>query len=178
MRLFRAGFVLALTLLTVGFQAAPGPFVLCISKCEIAETGQQVEMVCWSGPSESGCCMVDDRAQCAGAADAKVDMGCCVADASCPPFESCPRSPKDFDGTCPYGQPECFFCLPGRIVAENSSKNSPRHDELSRLVAVQASTDLAQTDSFWQLNHSHSPPGLMLAESGPTICIVNCLLLI
>lgn len=198
MRWFRFAIVLTISLLTVGLQAAPGPFVLCVSKCEIAETGETVELVCWSGPTQSGCQVVVAGSSTSGGCCAPkqteqvdvsccapdveaidvADLGCCVADASCPPFESCKQFPTDSDGECPVGSPECFYCLPGRILADKAPLSDQDGGDTGRLLASLATAQLAIADYYRQNSHTHSPPGHIMAESGSTTCIENCLLLI
>lgn len=177
----RAALILCISLFTVGLQAAPGPYVLCVTKCEVLQSGDPVEMVCWSGPSKSGCCIVGEESGC-GRCEEPVeiaDMGCCVADASCPPPETCRQFPCDSDQSCPYGQPECFYCLPGRIVADKAPRSDQDNDNTERYILESATTYLAQSDIEDQASHTHSPPGsLRRTDSGSDICIENCLLLI
>lgn len=182
MRWFRFALILSVSLLTVGLQAAPGPYVLCVSKCEIGDSGVAMEMVCWSGPSETGCSAII-----AGSADfgereldeiELADLGCCVADASCPPFESCPQFPPTSDQSRPYGMPEYFFCLPGRILADKAPQSHESNNEIGCQMAGLATAQLAMADFVRQSSHTHSPPGPLLAESGSDICIEICLLLI
>jgi hypothetical protein len=198
MRWFRFALILSISLLTVGLQAAPGPYVLCVSKCELAETGETVEMVCWSGPTQSGCrvivagsstgggCCAPEEVEpadigcCAAVAEAKDvgEVGCCVADASCPPFESCPQFPSDEDQSCPFGAPECFYCLPGRVLADKAPQGDQNSDDNGRYIVESATSQLAVADFERQVSHTHSPPGRILAASGSEICIEICLLLI
>lgn len=180
MRWARAAIVIAISLLTVGLQAAPGPYVLCVTKCEVLQSGEPVEMICWSGPTTSGCCIVVDEPGCGGCEQpvALEDMGCCVADASCPPPETCRQFPCDTDQSCPYGQPECFYCLPGRVVADKAPQSDQTSDDNGRFILESATLELALSDFDTQVSHSHSPPNPLLAESGSDICIGICLLLI
>jgi len=196
MRWFRFAIVLCISFLTVGLQAAPGPYVLCVSKCENPDTGEMIQMICWSGPSESGCRIVNadasqtggccaaeevdlaDLGCCAPDAEEVAELGCCVADVSCPPFESCKQFPSDSDSNCPMGSPECFYCLPGRILADKAPQSNQGSDENGRNFASLATAHLAVADFARQDSHTHSPPGHIVAESGSNICIENCLLLI
>lgn len=180
MRWARAALILCISLFTVGLQAAPGPYVLCVTKCEVLQSGDPIEMVCWSGPSKSGCCIVVEETGC-GSCEKPVeiaDMGCCVADVSCPPIETCRQFPCDSDQSCPYGQPECFYCLPGRVVADKAPQSDQANDENGRYILSSATSLLAQSDFERQVAHTHSPPGPILADSGSDICIEICLLLI
>ncbi len=196
MRWFRFAIVLCISLLTVGLQAAPGPYVLCVSKCEDGETGEMVQMLCWSGPSESGCRIVKADASirggccaaeevdlaelgcCAPDADEIAELGCCVADVSCPPFESCKQFPSDSDGNCPMGAAECFYCLPGRVLADRASEGEQYYGDGGRYLATLATDHLTLAHFARQNSHTHSPPGHIVAESGSIICIENCLFLI
>lgn len=197
MRTLRLTLILTISLLTVGLQAAPGPYVLCVSKCEVAESGETVEMVCWSGPSESGCRIIKagsaQSGGCCATEEAEVadlggccaleevdlaDMGCCVADVSCPPFESCKQFPVDSDQQCPMGSPECFYCLPGRVLADKAPQGEQSNEDIGRYIVESATSQLAVADIARQVSHSHSPPGQVLADSGSDICIEICLLLI
>ncbi len=185
MRFCRAALTLVVLALLTGLQAAPGPYVLCVSRCEIGDTGETVEMVCWSGPSKTGCSVLSDNnrdGDCGGCGSVEdevtAEVGCCVADASCPPFESCPQFPSDGKDDCPYGQPDCFWCLPGSVIADRTPQATQNTADHGQVVLGHATAQLLQSDLALQVSHSHSPPGPLLAASGSDICIEICLLLI
>lgn len=170
MRVLRGVVIACVALLVTGFQAAPGPYILCAQVCPIGEDGELVEIVCWSGPEQSGC-SVSGREQ-------VEERSCCMDESSCPAMAECPSNEDCGEGTCPVGPRDCFFCLPGRILAEKSPE-LPRVplDGGSTFVAS-ATSLLSLSYNFIQRSHAHSPPEPVLALAGRDICNDNCLLLI
>lgn len=173
----RGTLILVVSLLLTGFQAAPGPFVLCIGPCEIEGATAPVEMVCWSGPEASGCCLIVEAADnCSGCTP--TGPAGCVADAACVTTTDCLPLPCDGESPCPMDWGDCPVCLPGRALAVRVIEADSRSDSPDPTPVSIATLALRQLDQTLQLAHSHAPPSQLPAESGSTICIKHCLLLI
>ena len=139
MRVLRGLLIASVVLLVTGFQAAPGPYVLCAQICPMGEDGELVGVVCWSGPEQSGCCL--------SSTEQIEEQPCCMDESSCPAVAECPSNEDCGEGTCPVGPRDCFFCLPGRILAEKSP-------ELPRAPLDGGATFVASATSH--LSHSYN----------------------
>ena len=171
MRYLRGIIVTAVILLVTSFQAVPWPYTICAARCPIGNTPEAIEIVCWPGLERSG--------HCTTAAEGADEAGCCSEDPICPAKANRADATDCGDkGNCPMGQPQCFFCLPGRILAEKSPELASRYQYGGDALLTLATASLNESFTSRQSEHSHSPPGPILASSGREICTEVCLLLI
>ncbi len=150
------------------FAASPGPFVLCASLCPIPGSDKLVRMICWSGSTGSGCSVEgDEESGCCRTQKAEC-AGCESSESRCPKKSPCSGGNRD---QCPMQTGKCFFCLPGRVLADRPYQTEQDTYRSSDHVNPIASTMLALSQGADRDFCSHSPPFVTASISGADRCV-------
>ena len=150
------------------FAAAPGPFVLCASLCPIPGAEKLVRIVCWSGPTGSGCAVEGEEASGCCRAEKSACGGCENGESACPKKNPCSGGDQD---KCPMQTGKCVFCLPGRVLANRPHQAVHDTYRSSEQANPIASAMLALSQGADRESCSHSPPLLSASVSGADRCV-------
>jgi hypothetical protein len=170
----------------VAFQTVSRPLMLCLqetcdmAQCEIADAGQPCEMAVQEPVVAPGCheSRMKTVSSCGGCELKERPLRV----ASCNPDRTqtnpCCSTTEDKDNksrNCPKPNPICGPCIPIQPLAQNPRSSLQDDSQKSPFILASAATRaLADGDHLRGSLHTHSPPIVAVARSGPQICTEKC----